>query len=456
MHKTCGGQQPIIAHAVAKQLNHDNWHACQVSALFATAGSVPASWSQWGGNTIQNSLQMSLTETELRGQMPRPWVEQFCIANVQASQPLLVYQPVMYTPPALEAAQAIPLGNVLALPARNASINVTIGGKFQGFDYNHPGSICGIPHAVRNAALVWGIFTVLLVLTMVGIKLWFRPSNPDSKPIGCLPCFRCGAILGFAAAVHQRMVDALEGPKLDMLRAAAERVWFCGSDLAWNIHSQVADAITIHQVIKSGQMAYAYILLGILLIPYAVIFLVLGTKAISVSQARVAQKSLIHKLAAFLAGVVLAPVFFVVCMVALVLHGLGISLPAWFDSTTHVDLYSLYRLLSIAEAFLNALPQSILQTKLYLMGNDPDGVHVYINTWLYLYSVTSSLISIIKTVALFMFEQHRLGCSVADYFVTLLRLECLEMYREFKGTSLTRADICRAQVAAYSFSVGTL
>ena len=62
----------------------------------------------------------------------------------------------------------------------------------------------------------------------------------------------------------------------------------------------------------------------------------------------------------------------------LILHGVGVSLPVWWGSLG-VDWGTYCRMQSVAEAFLNALPQSVVQTKLYL-GNDPNGVHVYIDT----------------------------------------------------------------------------
>ena len=75
----------------------------------------------------------------------------------------------------------------------------------------------------------------------------------------------------------------------------------------------------------------------------------------------------------------------------MILQGVGVPLPACLK-LFNVDLYTCYRLQSFAESFLSALPQSVLQSKLYMMGNDPRGVHVYINTTLFLYSIVGVLL----------------------------------------------------------------
>lgn len=62
---------------------------------------------------------------------------------------------------------------------------------------------------------------------------------------------------------------------------------------------------------------------------------------------------------------------------------------------------------SVAEAFLSALPQSVVQSKLYLMGNDPNGIHVYIDTSLFLVSTVASLFSVLNAVALIAIEHHQ-------------------------------------------------
>lgn len=81
----------------------------------------------------------------------------------------------------------------------------------------------------------------------------------------------------------------------------------------------------------------------------------------------------------------------------------------------NIDVVTFYRTQSVAEAFFSALPQSIVQSRLYLMGNDPNGVRVYINTNLFLISMVASLSSILKTVILVAVELHQYGCSLVAY-----------------------------------------
>ena len=77
-----------------------------------------------------------------------------------------------------------------------------------------------------------------------------------------------------------------------------------------------------------------------------------------------------------------APFLFVAIELALVFHGLGVPLLAWWGSLDF-DLVTFYRTQSVVEAFLSALPESIVQSKLYVIRNDPNGVHVYITTMLF-------------------------------------------------------------------------
>ena len=66
----------------------------------------------------------------------------------------------------------------------------------------------------------------------------------------------------------------------------------------------------------------------------------------------------------------------------MIMEAFGIPAARWV-LPAFCDLSTLYRAKSIGEAFLNALPQVIVQTKLYIMGNDPNGVCVYVDTALY-------------------------------------------------------------------------
>ena len=66
-----------------------------------------------------------------------------------------------------------------------------------------------------------------------------------------------------------------------------------------------------------------------------------------------------------------------------------------------------------------------MQTKLYTVGNDPNGIHAYINTTLFLYSVTGSAISVLKTVVLMIIERHQFQCSLVSYLTKLVVFERL-------------------------------
>ena len=155
-------------------------------------------------------------------------------------------------------------------------------------------------------------------------------------------------------------------------RQVANRVWFLVSDVGWTMYDQVTDAITIHQVLSSGQSLYAYSLLAVLLIPFAIMFILVVRVSIISCQEKVGRDTVMCRAAAPLIGLLLAPILFFGLELALVFHGIGVPLPSWYGCLG-VDLVTFYRMQSVAEAFFSALPQSIVQSKLYLMGNDPKG-----------------------------------------------------------------------------------
>ena len=167
-------------------------------------------------------------------------------------------------------------------------------------------------------------------------------------------------------------------------------MWFLVSDVGWTILDQVTDAITIHQVFSSGQPVYAYILLAILLVPFAITFILVVILSIRRCQGMVAGRSVVRQAAALLIVLLLAPLLFIGLELVLILHGIGVPLPLWWGYLG-IDLVTLYRLQSVAEAFFSALPQAIVQSRLYLMGNDPNGVQVYIDTNFFLVSMVGSL-----------------------------------------------------------------
>ena len=366
-------------------------------------GALPQAWSAWGSNT-GNSVQLSITNTSLHGRMPREWIEQFCLAIVRNNTARVLFQPLT-----IQVGEITDLlGPLIELPAQQASINVTLGGKDYTFDYDNPDSVCGIAHAARNIAVLWAVFAAFLFAALVCICLW-QSRKLKPKPAGGLfSGGRVSTVLGHA--------------KLPFGRRVANRFWFLVSDVGWTIYGQVTDAITIHQVFSSGQLVYAYILLAILLVPFAIMFILVVKFSVKRCQDMVISASLMRTAAALLTGLLLAPILFLGIELVMIFHGIGVPLPACWGYLG-IDLVAFYRTQSLAEAFLSALPQAAVQSKLYLMGNDPNGIHVYIDTNLYLVSMVGSLFSIFKSVALVAIEVHQYGCSLLGYCVKLANFE---------------------------------
>ena len=393
-----------------------NWSALQLMGDLrlddnSFTGQLPASWASWGNNT-GNSLQLSIVNTSLQGQVPRQWVQQFCLAifssasNAKARQ---LFYPIQLLIEAFGVTEF--LGPSIILPVQQASINVTLGSKLLTFDYDSPGSICGIPNAARNVGLLFGIFAALLLGTLVAIKVW-QKRQPTSVSTGFFAKLRAIPTL-------------LNHSKLHGVHLLLERIWFLVSDVMYFVYSQVTDAITIHQVFESGQLRYAYLLLGILLLPFAFMFLLSVRVSVTASADLISGRNCFHKTVAILIGLVLSPVIFLLLELALVVRGLGLPLPNWFK-ILHVDMSTFYRVQSLAETFLNAVPQAAVQTKLYLMGNDPNGVHVYIDTRLYLSSMAGSLFSLLKSIALLMIELQQRKSTLVAYFGKMAKFEAFE------------------------------
>ena len=285
---------------------------------------------------------------------------------------------------------------------------MTLASKTYSFDYNNPDSVCGITHAARNTALLWGTFAALLLATLICICLWQR-RKPKPGPQG--GCFS-----------HWKISTVLSHDKLHCCRQVAMRAWFLVSDVGWTVYSQVTDAITIHQVFSSRQVVYAYILLAILLVPFAIMFILVVRVSNKRCQERAGYRILIRWVVAPLIGLFLSPILFCALELALIFHGIGVPLPAW-RGALGVDLVTFYRTQSVTEAFLGALPQSVVQTKLYLMGNDPNGIHVYIDTNLFLVSMIGSLLLVLNTVALIMIELDQYGCNLLHYGFQLVQFK---------------------------------
>ena len=71
------------------------------------------------------------------------------------------------------------------------------------------------------------------------------------------------------------------------------------------------------------------------------------------------------------------------------------------------------------------------------MGNDPNGVHVYIDTTLFLFSMTGSLFSVLKSAAVLAFEPHYYSYTFKEYCVKLMRFESFQVHGGFTPASST-------------------
>ena len=72
-----------------------------------------------------------------------------------------------------------------------------------------------------------------------------------------------------------------------------------------------------------------------------------------------------------------------------------------------------------------ALPQSVVQSMHDLMGNDPTGVHVYIDTKLFRFAIimVGSLVWNFMTVALTAIELHQYGCALSGWSLKSVKFE---------------------------------
>ncbi len=113
---------------------------------------------------------------------------------------------------------------------------------------------------------------------------------------------------------------------------------------------------------------------------------------------------------------------FVIMEVGIVVDGLGIPIPAWLSDHSP-DCSAYYRLNAAAESVLNALPQSVVQTTLYLRGNTSNGTGQYIDTRLFSYSIVASLLSVLTTVVKGFFEWRFSDKSALVYVMRLLSLQ---------------------------------
>lgn len=394
----------------------NSWHVSLVDLRLdgnAFVGKLPTSWARWG-KTSSNSLQLTMINTKVHGHMPQQWVQQFCLAVVKNSSSQMLFTPnttMMYfwDGDQEHTSQAVSFGSVIKMDVQHASINVTLDGRDYSFNYDNPASICSIPHAARNVALLWGAFGAALLVTAVSLKLWLIRRNSSSSK------FAAGTMT-ILHSVRSAVDAGLNHKSAQLPKRIARKLWFLVSDVVWFLYSQATDAITIHQVFRSDAPRYAWLLLGILLLPFVFIWLL--TARVSVKQClcmvghadRDGSRSrlLVRQAGAIFAGMLISPFLFLGLQVNMMLEGLGMSIARCLPFTG-LNMSALYRAQSTAEVFFSALPQACIQTKLYIMGNNPDGVRVYIDTNLYVYSVVGSLVSVLKTVALIIYEVH--GCD---------------------------------------------
>lgn len=178
----------------------------------------------------KNSLQLSLVNATLHGTMPQQWVEQFCVAIFKATEPQLLFKPVAVN----MSSATVQAGSLLELSAQHASINVSLEGKLYGFSYDNPGSMCGIPDAVRNVALVWSMFVALLMAVVVSVLLWLRRSQNKTP--------------GRFSTKLSKVTACFKHSRLTVPKKVSNRVWFLLTDVVYFVYSQVTDIITIHQV----------------------------------------------------------------------------------------------------------------------------------------------------------------------------------------------------------------
>ena len=375
------------------------------------SGTLPPGWSEWGKQS-RNSLHLSVVNTRLSGKIPRQWVQQFCLSVVRIPELQVLGRALNITVKVGSLGDFNQtVGLDVLLPSEAASINVTLGNKLYSFDYNSPDSICGIPHAVRNLGLLWGTFAALLVLAAICVQLWLR-----RKP--------CSASTGLFSKLG-KVTRYLHHDKLHIPKQIATRLQFLVLDVVYFLYSQVTDVVTIHQVFGSGQLRYAYLLLAFLLFPFVCMLLPVAKVTTRMCASKFTVRTPMHTVFLYVAGMLLSPVMLLVLEFELILCGIGVPVPKWLQ-LADVDMYSVHRLQTYAESCLNAFPQALLQSKLYLMGNDPNGVHVYIDTTLFVFSMVGSMASILKTALVFSVERHTYTCGLVRYFSKLYTFSSLE------------------------------
>ena len=374
-------------------------------------GALPEQWANLGQRT-GNSLQLSLVSCSLLGRIPKPWVEQFCLQVARSSDAQVLYQPPVVQLTSSQGNVEVSLGSSVVLETQHASINFTLGDKPVFFTYQDTKSVCSIPYAISNAAIVWAVFGVILLSGLFSVYVW---AHLDSQ---------------FLLALHSRKaivkVKAVcRHGAVQIVMNVLSIVGFLLFDVAIFLYSQVSDFQVVHQVLNSQQRLYGYVLLSLLVLPYALLIIVLACVCIHWGYDSCLRPSWPLKIAYTLYGLLLTPVMFIAMEVGIVLHGLGIPISESLRSQ-FPDMSAYYRLNAAAESLFNALPQAILQTKLYLMGNTSKGTGQYIDTWLFLYSVIASLLSVLKTAVKCFSEGSSSNCAAFVYLMKLVTLQPLK------------------------------
>lgn len=296
----------------------------------------------------------------------------------------------------------------MVLDTQHASINFTLNGQDWYITYQNTKSVCGVPDAARNAAIVWAVFSFALLVGLLFVCMCASKPKP-------LLAFRSHAAVIKTKTVYAHSV-------VQSVIKVASILWFLCFDVAIFLYSQISDLQVIIQVLHSSQQRYGYVLLSLLVLPYAFLILVLACFCAFWGCDSCSEPTCIWKFAYTLYGLLLTPVMFVIMEVGNVIDGLGIPIPAWLQDHSP-DCSAYYWLNAAAESVLNALPQSVVQTTLYLRGNTSNGTGQYIDTWLFSYSIVASLLSVLKTVVNCFFEWRFSDKSALVYVMRLLSLQ---------------------------------
>ena len=143
----------------------------------ALAGIFPEQWADLGKRT-GNSLQLTLNNCSLHGTLPKSWVEQFCLQVARTSAPQMLFQPPEILMQSTIGDTFVSAGAQVVLDTQHASINFTLDGQDWYFTYQNTKSVCGVPDAARNAAIVWAVFTFALPVGLLFVCMCASKFKP--------------------------------------------------------------------------------------------------------------------------------------------------------------------------------------------------------------------------------------------------------------------------------------